>query len=198
MPSSLKKAFEQVRAEYFPRWDRTGKWRCRQMAIRQQRRGDGLCVPSTHTIYIAWKGKKWSREQRLGIIIHEICHALQVQAGHETAWQRRLAKAAGKAEATGDTALAHWLHREGLRYQPPAGSLAAKSVYREIGNYVKETGTVPSFALMVAEFSRTRAMTSRVFLRRYPRTKQVYQAAVAANRQPSGNGVRRRGARTAH
>jgi hypothetical protein len=167
------------------------------MAIRQQRRGDGLCVPSTHTIYIAWEGKNWNREQRLGILIHEICHALQIRAGHELAWQKRLARAAEKAEAMGDTALAHWLRRESLRYQPPAGSLAAKCVYREIRNYVKETGTVPTFAMMVAEFSRSRAMTSRLFLRRYPRTKQVYQTAVAANHQPSGNRVRRGALRTA-
>jgi hypothetical protein len=185
MPSSLKKAYEQVRSDYFPRWDRKGRWHCRQMAIRQQRRGDGLCVPSTHTIYIAWKGKDWSREQKLGVIIHEICHAMQVRSGHETAWQRRLARTAEKAESTGDVALARWLRQEVLRYQPSPRSLTPKSVYGEIQDYVKETGTVPSFAVMVAEFSRSRAMTLREFLKRYARTKQVYQAAVSANHRPS-------------
>lgn len=155
------------------------------MALQQQTRGDGLCVPSTHTIYIAWKGKNWSREQRLGVIIHEICHATQVRSGHEAPWQKRLTKAAEKAKEIGDMELALWLRREVQRYQPPPASLTPKSVYQEIRNFVKETGTIPSLARMIAEFSRSRSMTRREFPKRYPRTKQVYQAAVATNHQRS-------------
>jgi len=181
VPGSLKKSFELVRAEFFPRWDGACQWRCRRMTSQLQCHGDGLCVPATHTIYITRKLLRLSRPQRLGVIIHEICHAVLPRSSHGAPWQRRMIRAAMRAETLGEHGLAKWLREEVRRYVTPPGRLTGKSTYQEIRDFVRESGTVPSFKAMVEEFSRSRLMTPGQFQKRYPRARKVYDAGLRSS-----------------
>jgi len=181
VPGGLQKAFEIVRAGFFPRWDRARRWRCRQMTARLQNHGDGLCVPATHTIYVTRKVLRLSRPQQLGVIIHEICHAVLPRSSHSGSWQQRMSRAAKRAEAVGEPALARWLREEVRRYVTPPDRLTPRSTYREIQNFVRESGIVPSFKAMVEEFSRSRLMTPGQFLKRYPRARKVYVAGTRSS-----------------
>lgn len=185
VPDKLEKTFEMMRAKFFPRWDRARRWRCRRMTAQHQHHGDGLCVPATRTIYITRKIARWTRPQRLGVIIHELCHAVRSRSGHSLPWQKRMILAAKRAAATGDPVLGQWLRQEVRRYQTPATRLTAKSTYREIRAFVEESGIVPTFEAMVEEFSRSRLMTPGQFLRRYPRARETYAAGIRAARNRS-------------
>ena len=156
------------------------------MTAQHQHHGDGLCVPATRTIYLTRKLVRWRRSQRLGVMIHEICHAVLSRPGHGEPWLGRMTMAARRAAALGDHILAQWLRDEVRRYQTPPGRLSVKSTYGEIRDFVRESGVIPSFEAMVEEFSRSRLMTTGKFLRRYPRARQVYETGIPAKQRRSG------------
>ena len=151
------------------------------MTARLRSHGDGLCVPATHTIYVTGKVLRLSRPQRLGVIIHEICHAVLPRSSHGVLWQQRMARAAKHAEASGEPDLARWLRDEIRRYVTPPGRLTRRSTYQEIHDFVSESGITPPFKAIVDEFSRSRSMTPRQFLRRYPRAKKIYEAGLRSS-----------------
>lgn len=181
MPGRLKNAFELARAGIFPRWDRQRRWRCRLMTEQLQSHGDGLCVPATHTIYITRRVLRMRRAQRLGVIVHEICHAVLPRSSHGELWRRRMTRAAKRAQALGEAELVQWLREEVRRYVTPPVRLTPKATYREIRDFVRESGTIPSFKAMVEEFSRSRSMTPGQFLKRYPRARMVYEAGMRSS-----------------
>lgn len=183
MPGEAQQEFDRVREIFFPRWDRARRWRCRRMGVEQRIHGDGLCVPSRRAIYIHHRVRRSGGAQLTGVIIHEICHAIEPRSSHGKSWRERMSRAAGRAEALGENDLARWLREEVHRYLTPPGRLRVGATYGEIRDFVAESGKVPSFRKLVEEFSRSRGMKPGEFLRRYPRARAVYDA-----------GVRRRGA----
>ena len=83
---SLKSEFEQIRKDYFPRWDRKRRWRIR---FSSDLDGNvGRCRSRKKLIEISLR----SGLTRTVTIIHEICHAFGI--GHGNPWQRRMLKAA--------------------------------------------------------------------------------------------------------
>jgi hypothetical protein len=175
----LRKAFDIVRTKFFPRWDKARRWRCQWMDPNSKSGNDGLCKPPAHTILISRRLPAGTNAEFAGVIIHEICHALRPRSSHGAPWLERMARAAKRAETLGEPTLARWLHEEIERYRVPRTRLGTAFTYREIRNFVAESGTVPPFKVLVAEFSRSRSMKPTEFLKRYPRAKQVYLAAVA-------------------
>lgn len=155
------------------------------MSARLQNHGDGLCVPATHTIYVTRKLLRSSRPMQMGVIIHEICHAVLPRSSHGGRWQLRMIRAAKRADARGEPGLASWLREEVRRYTTPPDRLTPRSTYREIRSFVAESGVVPSFKAMVEEFSRSRLMTPEQFLKHYPRAGKVYADGTRSSRDRS-------------
>lgn len=157
------------------------------MTARTRHHEDALCVPATRTIYISRKSIRWGPAQRLGVIIHEVCHAVQPSSGHGESWMNRMALAAARAAERGDEVLAQWLRAEVRRYQTPPDRLGANATYREIRDFVRESSTLPPFEAMVEEFSRSRSMTPALFLGRYPRARKVYNSGIPGKPRRPGN-----------
>ena len=91
----LEVAFQKVKQNYFPRWDRAGEWKIKKMEMHftcgkkmRTRFFQGRCEPWTKTIFIVFTSNIETLE---GIIIHEVCHAI---AGtlHTNRWKERMLK----------------------------------------------------------------------------------------------------------
>ena len=170
----LTSAFETVRNKFSPRWDEARLWKCR---VDMRRVGDGICCLATKTIYINPKV-----ENLVGILIHEICHALSPRVNHGGGWQRRMLIAAARAERFGELSLAEFLRSEVTHYRNDAEVVTAGAIYSEIEQAVEESTVNPSFESIVGILARKYLMNRREFLKRFRGAKQAHKRAVAFRR----------------
>src|SRR5262245_17872383 len=106
-------AWEQVRRDYFPRWDPEGEWR---LSLRAVGKIHGLCEPEKKTVTVCVIHD--DPDHRDCLLIHEICH---VWGGgkHALGWQRRMTAAASRAQKLGRPQLAKLLEDEVKMYSDP-------------------------------------------------------------------------------
>lgn len=126
----IKKHFQEIKRLFFPRWDREGRWRIR---ISSRRRGHGHCDTDRRIIEIMVQHD--DPDERDCLLIHEICHAV-ASCGHGKAWQRRIEKAAVRADEIRRDDLAKLLRQEIVNYQGVTESL--ESAYDTIEDAITE------------------------------------------------------------
>ncbi|MBI5444667.1 MAG: hypothetical protein HY900_26060 [Deltaproteobacteria bacterium] len=100
--------FEQVRAQFFPEWDRRRRWRVRVV------RDDAHVViasfePAQRELQVRPTMASMDSDTVEALLVHEIAH--HVSLWHGAKWQRRMLEAADAAESFGNDILA-----EKLRY----------------------------------------------------------------------------------
>jgi hypothetical protein len=160
--------FKTVRRLYFPRWDKAGRWRFRSFPKNDTR--DGLCDPGTRTIYV-----RPNVPQRIGTIIHEICHAIAVHANHGNPWQKRMLRAAAHATRLGQNEIAEFLQSEVKRFG--SEMLTARAVFGEIKDVVEFSPGKPTFHQVIHVVSENLNIRQNTLLRLYRRCRAVYEQA---------------------
>jgi hypothetical protein len=108
---SFRRHFLEIKRQFFPRWDRQNLWR---ISTRSRRKVHGYCDRERRVIEIVIQHTDPDKCDCL--LIHEMCHAV-ANGGHEKVWQRRLEKAAVRADELGRDVLAKLLRQEIVNYQ---------------------------------------------------------------------------------
>jgi hypothetical protein len=111
----LRREFDEIRRQFFPRWVQGGHWRVTFGYRSSERDALGHCDLATKTIFVA----PFLRNQpaaRRHTLVHEVCHAV-AGLGHGEKFCRRLRGAARRAEALGDLGLAWRLSEEAGQYE---------------------------------------------------------------------------------
>jgi len=107
MSDRLEKAFEYVKNTYFPRWDKSRKWKveeCSEELCAIGARGvDGKCESKTKTIKINMTRISKDQNDLYDLLIHEICHCHNL--GHGESWQNAMFKRANIARTLGQLEL---------------------------------------------------------------------------------------------
>jgi hypothetical protein len=170
----LTRAFEAVRSTFFPRWDTTRLWKCR---VKRQWAGDGLCVHEKKTIHV-----NPSAKEQIGILIHEICHALAPRLNHGGRWQRRMRTAAKRAEELGEPSLQRFLELEIAEYRNSSEKVTPRSIYCEIEQAIDESIVIPRFESMIRVLAQKNLMPTKKFLHAFRGSKKAYRRAVALRR----------------
>ena len=174
----LKREFTAVRNAYFPKWDRIRRWKCRFLPATMAGAGcEGLCNWEGRIIYI-----RTNTENRIAVLIHEICHAVTPSANHGPQWQQQMRKAATVAKRTGQSQLAKFLRKEVVRYQRDAEPVTRNAIYCEIEQCVSDLTGIPPFPTVAKLVAQRNLMTIDKFLKRYPRAETVYDKAVSLKR----------------
>ena len=96
----LQKSFEYVKNNYFPGWDKKGKWKVEDCSEELNALGPrgvaGQCIRETKTIKINMTGDCVEDEDDFYVLlIHEICHCHNL--GHGESWQNLMFKTADVA-----------------------------------------------------------------------------------------------------
>ena len=171
-------SWDKVRQDFFPRWDRPGKWR---LSLRKPiGRAMGQCCAETKTIRIG----VWSSDpdERDLLLIHEICHAV-AGGGHGLRWQRRMLRAAHRAGSLGRQALAALLAGEVEQYQQD-GLSHYQQVYNQVEEAARSSPSVTYSALrryLAGEY----AVPVSEFDQQYRRAKRVFAEARQEQRRRS-------------
>lgn len=105
----MKQHFHEIKRLFFPRWDRQNEWKLRTTSARKCQ---GHCDRERKVIEIVARHSDPDDQDHL--LIHEICHAV-TRGFHGRAWQRRMEKAAERADELGRTRLASLLREEVVR-----------------------------------------------------------------------------------
>ena len=108
---NIRRYFLEIKHQFFPRWDRHNLWR---ISTRLRRTVHGYCDAERRVIEIVIQHADPDKSDCL--LIHEICHAV-AKGGHGKVWQRRLEKAARRADELGRDGLAKLLRQEIVNYQ---------------------------------------------------------------------------------
>jgi hypothetical protein len=171
----LQRIFRYARTTFFPRWDRFGAWRCQ---IADPRRSiDGLCLPEKRVIHI-----RRGVEHPLGVVIHEMCHAVCPKVSHGRPWQKRMLKAAQRAKEINDIPLADFLLNDANLFgNSPA--VTAQAVYSDIQDAIYGESKIPSFGKAIAVISRKLGLTQKELLHRFRRCRTVYDDALREREQ---------------
>lgn len=167
MRSGLKREFQTVRQQFFPRWDRAGRWRIRRVADLNG--SLGRCCSEDRTIRITHLP---DGEQGTVLLIHEIAHAV-AQGGHGTVWQARMERAAMTAQEMGRTELASLLRKEIAGYNDPVAGVTAAGVYNEIADAVVGNPEV-TYWQVIDCVRRDYGYSRKEFLRCFRRARAVF------------------------
>ena len=163
----LQHEFQAVRQQFFPRWDRAGRWRIRQVSDLN---GANVRVyPETRTIRITHLP---DGDEGTLLLIHEIAHAAS-NWGHGKKWQCRMERAAVAAEGMGRTELAGLLRKEIAGYRDPVARVTAGLVYQEISDAVVEAPDL-TFLQVVDCLRRDYGLSRKEFLDRFRRARAVF------------------------
>jgi hypothetical protein len=169
----MEQSWQQVRQEFFPRWDREKRWRLSFRGIRLNG-CHGCCDDRTRTIRIGMLSD--DPEKRSRLLIHEICHA--IYPGHGRPWQRRLAKAAQRAAQLGRERLADLIRQEieGYRQSIQDGEGTPALVYQQISDIVSGSPHL-TYANVERYLRNEQAMTIAEFRKHYKRARKVFAEA---------------------
>jgi hypothetical protein len=171
--TTLDQMVEEIRRDYFPRWDQGRRWQVREgsRATWIGSRGEtrfssewGYCERDTLTIWINSVNKE--------TIIHEICHAV-TNGGHGQLWSDRMRKAARRADDLGDAELAARLSEDAEGYRVDPLYYLAAQVYERVGDVLLDAPDVSFYALIDYLASET-SLTPDEIHKRYRRLRAVY------------------------
>ena len=164
----LQHRFQDIKHLYFPRWDRGDRWR---ISTNSRRRVHGHCDVDRRVIEIVVQHT--DPDKRDGLLIHEICHAV-ANGSHGKAWQRRMERAARRADDLGRAALAQCLRQEIANYQEAED--VTEEAYQTVRDWLADEPDLTSpqvkrsladlHGLLVSEVGTT-----------FRRIEKVYQAA---------------------
>ena len=163
----LAEAFQTVRQQFFPRWERAGRWRLRQVADLDAAQGE--CSREDHTIRITHLPEG---DEGTVLLIHEIGHAV-ANGGHGKNWQARMEQAAVIAEDAGRKELAGLLRKEIAGYNAPVARVSAGLVYQEIADAVTEAPDA-TFCQVIDCLRRDYGYSWKEFLNRFRRARAVF------------------------
>ncbi len=164
----LQKAFEYVRVTFFPRWDRNKKWIVR---LNHDLPSIGRCNHETKSIEISYISD--DDDKLYLLLIHEICHALQL--GHAGIWQARMLKASEKAKEISHENLSEMLKKEVDGYiRSP--KVTAKVIYFEIYDAIMDVPTV-KYHDLIEYMARQYGQYPTEFEKNYKKCREVYEAA---------------------
>lgn len=106
----LTAAFEQVRSDYFPDWDRQHRWR-----LGLTRKSVEAWCDGKHRRITIGEARGYPHDVLESVLIHEICHSTGNRA-HRGVWQRQMQTIADRAETMGRTAIAAYVREDVNRY----------------------------------------------------------------------------------
>jgi hypothetical protein len=164
----IQEQYEEVRRDFFPRWDRQKNWSLH--VIQDLDGAHGRCDAPHKRIVSGFNG-----DELVLVLIHEIAHAV-VSGGHGKKWQARMERAAIAAEGLGRMELAGLLRKEIAGYSDPLARVTAAGVYSEIEDAI--IGVPQANFLQVVDWVRREyGLNRQEFFRRFRRAKAVYQEA---------------------
>lgn len=107
--------FDEVKREYFPRWDIDGKWKVKFADAERCRVSTGYCDSKAATIFLNEAVCGMTDVGVCAFLIHEICHDVAA-AGHNLIWARRMERAAKRAAVCGKAEIAEILRSDIFSY----------------------------------------------------------------------------------
>jgi len=168
----LKRAFEQVRSGFFPRWDRKRLWRVRAAPFLV---AEGRCEIPRKTIFI--RKIPDSIDELKQLLIHEICHHNAL--GHEAKWFRNMEAAAQRAEAIGQEKMAKWIREEIESYeQEPKTYVSA--IYCQLGDWIVDTGGKVPYKRFIVHLAHEFGLTVEQMEKRYKGLRRFYDDKLKA------------------
>jgi len=100
---NLRRAFKDVRKNFFPRWDRKGQWTVKKVKhLPISAPTIAYCNHFLKTIFVNYLPN--NKNSLFSLLIHEICHAI-TSGQHKKRWEIRMLKAADKAQKMGNMQL---------------------------------------------------------------------------------------------
>jgi hypothetical protein len=166
MNRTINDELRDVRQQFFPRWDRAGRWRVRQFTDLDG--AQGRCCREDRTIRVT----PLQGEEGVALLIHEIAHAVATD-GHGRKWQARMEQAAVTADQLGRSELAGLLRKETAGYNDPLAKVTAAGVYGEITDAVVENPGV-TFWQVIDCVRRDYGCSRKEFLKHFRRAKVVF------------------------
>jgi hypothetical protein len=129
--AELQNSFEQIKREFFPKWDRLGEWKIEWASENDMHGSQGKCCSEKKVILVSYLSYE--------LIIHEICHAI---AGphHGKTWANRFLKAANHAGRIGHIELHNSIINECNLYELEIARITAQVIYQRIEDAAAETG----------------------------------------------------------
>ena len=165
----ITKHLREVKALFFPRWDRQNLWR---VNTRSRRTGHGYCDQERRVVEIMDPAPDEPDERDM-LLIHEVCHAV-TRGSHGNEWQSRMKRAAERAEELGRDRLAKLLCTEVMNSQEaPKG---VKQMYSTIEDWLTEKPDLTLAQMKSAVAKHYGLRVSEVY-KRMPRFKKVFQQA---------------------
>lgn len=158
--------FEQIKREFFPKWDRKGEWKTEW--VSDINGALGKCDIATKTILMTYPCRK--------MFIHEICHAV-ADGGHTKRWSNRLLKAAKRADELGYTELGKSLFDEHQLYEFNSYTPTAAITYETIEDIASESGQ--PYEQVIDYCARDIGMTVTEFEQKYRLCKRAYRKGIA-------------------
>lgn len=163
----LRKEFKHIREAFFPRWDRKGEWRVKQV----------WNLPSSGKYDDTSKGiliRDISDDQNElhKLLIHTICHF--VSYVHGSQWKARMLKAARRAEELGRKELSRMLLKEVEAYRRILPeSIIYKEVYRRMEDVVWETPAI-SYWNLIRYIAKEFGLYPNEVRAKFRRSEKVY------------------------
>ncbi|MBX2851781.1 MAG: hypothetical protein KTR15_08565 [Phycisphaeraceae bacterium] len=112
----LSELFHEIKASYFPRWDRGGRWDAEFGTDEQLRGSTGYCDSKANRVYLRRHSiNGMPRPGVRALIIHEICHEVG-SAYHGKGWATRMQRARDRAIQLGELEVARILESDIFSY----------------------------------------------------------------------------------
>ena len=169
----VRAAFQRIRRDFYPRWDRKRRWR---LSIVEDLHGAcGLADPNTKTISIRKLDGEARPEDSLELLlIHEIAHAV-TNDGHGKKWLARMRAAAKRADDIGRPTAAQFLREEADAYEasPREG---VRDVYARVEAVVWDAPQL-SFDVVAEAVGREFGFSLQEIRRRCTRLREFYDEA---------------------
>jgi hypothetical protein len=173
----LAETYRFIRQNFFPRWDRAGRWGVREVWNLPS---DGRCDTKERMIFVRPISQLDDDGLHL-LLIHEICHAFH--ANHLDKWCLRVHKAAVKAREMGRIQLWDMLLQEIEEYQSDCMATASE-VYKRIKNIVHWYPDAPYGDLM-RFLAFEQGLYKVEFEKKYALCRRSYDTAVRKRRKRS-------------
>ncbi|MBW2346116.1 MAG: hypothetical protein JRF53_19400 [Deltaproteobacteria bacterium] len=160
-----QEAFEYVRQNFFPKWDRKGQW---TIKIDSDLPSLGRCFQDQKTISLGSVSD--SNDELHLLIIHKICHTSIPNHGKK--WLGRMAKAANTAKEIGRTKLSQMIQKEVALYKDES-ILTAQNIYNQIGDAILDVPEA-SYEVVIKIISREVGIYPNELEKCYKRCRKVY------------------------
>jgi hypothetical protein len=171
MTPELKAAWDAIRRDFFPLWDRRGLWELHIGECPATCRG--YCYRSRRVITI--RQVPDDPDQRDRLLIHEICHAA-TRCGHRPAWLRRMEQAAARALENGRGRLRELLLEEVQVWKKKPWVPTDAKIYGELEDFTREKPELP-YLVICKRVAANWDMSLAAFRRKYSRARRVHADA---------------------